>query len=325
MGENITVSVCCITYNHAPYIRQCLDGFLMQKTDFKYEVLIHDDASTDGTEEIIREYEAKYPDIIKPLYEKENQWVLGRRGSKTFNYPRAKGKYIALCEGDDYWIDPYKLQKQVDFLEQNKGYGLVRTNFDAFYQKSNRYQKNFLGSRPIKDTFIDYLENAWFAGTCTWLFRSVYIEDIYSFPKFNIGDYPLILNISAQSKIKCLECTTSVYRILENSASHHSSNVARMAPYYDGVFNIRLFFWEKYSCSTELLDKISVNHYKNMVKVALISKDEDLLKYVVNKLFELNYINNSYCFLSLCMSSSFLVNILFFISNFYLDIKKRKK
>ena len=75
MEKDIKVSICCITYNHAPYIRQCLDGFLMQKTDFKFEVLIHDDASTDGTEEIIREYEKKYPEIIKPLYEKENLWV----------------------------------------------------------------------------------------------------------------------------------------------------------------------------------------------------------------------------------------------------------
>ncbi len=116
------VSICSITYQHAPYIRQCLDGFLMQKTDFAFEVLIHDDASTDGTEEIIREYEAKYPDIIKPLYEEENQWVKGRRGSRTFNFPRAKGKYIAMCEGDDYWTDPLKLQKQVDFWKLTHTY-----------------------------------------------------------------------------------------------------------------------------------------------------------------------------------------------------------
>ena len=107
--EETLVSISCITYNQAHFIRQCLDGFLMQKTTFSFEVLIHDDASTDGTTEIIREYESKYPEIIKPLYEKENQWTKGRRGSAVFNYPRAKGKYIALCEGDDYWIDPLKL------------------------------------------------------------------------------------------------------------------------------------------------------------------------------------------------------------------------
>src|SRR5690554_6611920 len=116
------VSICSITYNHGPYIRQCLDGFLMQKTTFPVEILIHDDASTDGTEEIIREYKVKYPHIIKPLYEVENQWIKGRRGSAVFNFPRAQGKYIALCEGDDYWTDPFKLQKQVEFLEENLDY-----------------------------------------------------------------------------------------------------------------------------------------------------------------------------------------------------------
>src|SRR5690606_16372266 len=113
------VSICCITFNHVNFIRDAIDGFLMQKTDFPFQILIHDDASTDGTEEIIREYESNHPDIIKPIYETENQYVKGRKGSRTFNFPRAKGKYIAMCEGDDYWIDSLKLQKQVDFLEAN--------------------------------------------------------------------------------------------------------------------------------------------------------------------------------------------------------------
>lgn len=117
MTKNILVSISCITYNHEPYIRECLDGFIMQKTDFAFEVLIHDDASTDKTADIIREYEAKFPNLIKPIYQTENQFSkkVGSINAK-FNYPRAKGKYIALCEGDDYWTDPLKLQKQVDFF-----------------------------------------------------------------------------------------------------------------------------------------------------------------------------------------------------------------
>lgn len=118
------VSISCITYNQAPFIKQCIDSFLMQRTNFKFEILVHDDASTDGTAEIIKEYEAKYPGIIRPIYEKENQWVKGRRGSIIFNFPRAKGKYLALCEGDDYWTDPQKLQLQVDFLESHPDYAL---------------------------------------------------------------------------------------------------------------------------------------------------------------------------------------------------------
>lgn len=119
------VSICCITYNHAPFIRQCLDGFLMQKTSFPIEILIHDDCSTDGTTEIVREYASKYPDLIFPLYETENQYSKPNRQPIDFyNYRRARGKYIAYCEGDDYWTDPYKLQKQVDFMEANPEYSI---------------------------------------------------------------------------------------------------------------------------------------------------------------------------------------------------------
>ena len=118
----IVVSIVSLAYNHAKYIRQCLDGFIMQKTNFAFEVLIHDDASTDGTADIIREYELKYPNIIKPIYQTENQYQKGVAIGATYLYPRVQGKYIAECEGDDYWIDPLKLQKQVDLLEQNPEY-----------------------------------------------------------------------------------------------------------------------------------------------------------------------------------------------------------
>ncbi len=124
------VSICCVTFNHEPYIRKCLDGFLMQKTTFPIEILIHDDASTDKTADIIREYEAKYPDLIFPIYETENKYSHGfETRMDFFNYNRARGKYIAYCEGDDYWTDPLKLQKQVDFLESHPDYSLCLHNF----------------------------------------------------------------------------------------------------------------------------------------------------------------------------------------------------
>lgn len=117
MEKNITpiVSISCITYNHEDYIRDAIEGFLMQKTTFPVEILIHDDASTDKTADIIREYEKKYPHLIKPIYQTENQYSKGIGVSATYQYPRANGNYITLCEGDDYWTDPYMLQKQVVF------------------------------------------------------------------------------------------------------------------------------------------------------------------------------------------------------------------
>lgn len=176
MDQNeVIVSVCCITYNHAPYIRQCLDGFMMQQTNFAFEVLIHDDASTDGTAEIIKEYEVKYPDIIKPIYEKENQWVKGRRGSAVFNFPRAKGKYIALCEGDDYWTDPLKLQKQVDFLESNPEFVLSTHYYYTYRQEQNSFYdiapSSITGSQVYD--LCDYISyKHWYTQPLTSLFRS---------------------------------------------------------------------------------------------------------------------------------------------------------
>lgn len=117
MNDEIKVSIICNAYNHGKYIRDALNGFVMQKTDFRYEVLIHDDASTDDTAEIIREFEAKYPDIIKPIYQKENQYSKGVWITAEYQFSRVLGKYIAMCEGDDYWTDPDKLQKQYDAME----------------------------------------------------------------------------------------------------------------------------------------------------------------------------------------------------------------
>ncbi len=124
------VSISCITYNHAAYITECLEGFLSQITNFKIEILIHDDASTDDTRRIIERYAEQYPHMIFPIFQKENQFSKGQRGFMIqYNFPRARGKYVALCEGDDFWADPYKLQKQVDFLEQNREYSFC---FHAF-------------------------------------------------------------------------------------------------------------------------------------------------------------------------------------------------
>jgi glycosyltransferase involved in cell wall biosynthesis len=124
MAEDIKVSVLCLTYNQAAYIRQALDGFLMQKTGFEYEILVNDDCSTDGTRDILSEYAARHPNIVLNLQD-ENLWSQGVRGMfMRFLLPRARGEYVALCEGDDYWTDPAKLQTQADFLDQHPDHAL---------------------------------------------------------------------------------------------------------------------------------------------------------------------------------------------------------
>ena len=122
MQYGLKLSIICLAYNQVRFIKDALEGFVMQKTNFPFEVIIHDDASTDGTTEIIKEYEHKYPNIIKPIYQTENQWRKAKTMSKTFIYPHIKGEYVAFCEGDDYWTDENKLQKQVDFLDSHPDY-----------------------------------------------------------------------------------------------------------------------------------------------------------------------------------------------------------
>lgn len=131
------VSISCITFNHVDYIRVAIEGFLMQQTTFPVEILIHDDASTDGTADIIKEYESLYPHIIKPIYQVENQYSKGIKISITYNYPRARGKYIALCEGDDYWTDPMKLQKQIELLRSYPDAIMSVAQSDVYEQKGS--------------------------------------------------------------------------------------------------------------------------------------------------------------------------------------------
>lgn len=139
MNQEPVISINCITYNHAPYVRQCIEGFLMQETSFPFEILIHDDASTDGTQDIIREYQQKYPEIVKPCLQTENQYSKGKGFiGLEINFDRAKGKYVAICEGDDYWIDKHKLQRQFDALESSPDCSICYSAFETVDEAGER-------------------------------------------------------------------------------------------------------------------------------------------------------------------------------------------
>lgn len=262
--DNIVVSISCLTFNHAPFIRQCLDGFIMQRTNFEFEVLIHDDASTDGTEEIIREYEAKYPGIIKPIYEKENQWVLGRRGSKTFNYPRAKGKYIALCEGDDYWRDPLKLQKQVDFLEANEN--CIGTFHNVEVITRNSIISDFFKIPCAVINTKELLKYGWFVPTCSILIRNNKVLNLNT-PCFNIypaGDISLLLKCSKLGYFFKLEGTMGVYRFYsENNASSRlrdrSYAIATLKKYSRFIKQVNVEYFDNKYKYTVLLRNVRIH------------------------------------------------------------------
>lgn len=207
------VSICCLTYNHEKYIQQTLDGFLMQKTEYEFEVLIHDDASTDNTAEIIKEYQKKYPDIIKPIYQVENQYSKGVIINKEFQFSRAKGKYIALCEGDDYWTDENKLQMQISYMEQNPQ---CSCTFHAALLSSNEViignDRHYEEECDIPTEEIVQGDGAYCA-TASLVFRTKYALE---YPKFrlisDVGDYPLQILLAAKGSVHYFPDTMSVYR-----------------------------------------------------------------------------------------------------------------
>lgn len=234
MNKTIIVSICCLTYNHEPYIRKCLDGFIMQKTNFPFEVLIHDDASTDRTADIIREYEAKYPDIIKPIYQTENKYSKGIGITKTYQFPRAQGKYIALCEGDDYWTDPLKLQKQVDFLEANQEYVMCGHKTEQLFEGENT-EIGYLNNYQAGDFAPHNIWHNWMFATASLVFSSC----ILKFPEYLIfskhkhmlqGDIFLIITALELGKIYGLPDTMAIYRKHEGSVTADGSSppTARM-------------------------------------------------------------------------------------------------
>ena len=170
------VSISCLAFNHENFIREAIEGFLKQETTFSVEIVIHDDASTDETANIIREYETKYPDKIFPIYQTENQYSKGVDIIQTHLFSHARGKYIAFCEGDDYWTDPLKLQKQVDFLEANPEYsGASHQSLVIFPDETNKEPRAFR-EHNITDIETEHLLNGRLFHTASIMFRSEIIK-----------------------------------------------------------------------------------------------------------------------------------------------------
>lgn len=261
------VTIRCLVYNHEPYLRQCLDGFVMQKTNFPFEAIVHDDASTDRSAEIIREYAEKYPDIIKPIFETENQYSKRDGSIGRIMREHTKGKYVAVCEGDDYWIDPLKLQKQVDFLENHLEYGLICTDIDVFYQKKKRYVKAYFMTKqyPIKYTYEDFLVKGWYLAPCTWLYRKTFLDTMPT--GFVVGDLPLLLEVSSQSKVKFFNEVTAVYRIVDSSASHFKT-FEKACAFNKGILTIKYYYMKK-NGNKHLERQVSVEWYIGMIKTAI--------------------------------------------------------
>ena len=211
----LMVTIRCFAYNQKTYIRECLDGFVMQKTNFRFEAIVHDDASTDGTVDIIREYEAKYPDIIKPIYETENQYSKHDGSLVRIMDEHMHGKYIAVCEGDDYWINPLKLQKQFDFMEAHPECSICfHANYDLLPsgEKRIRQPKKIKEFNTPEDTILG---GGGFMATNSMFYRGEYLikEERPDFWKnCPVGDLPVKLYFANKGVVGYIDEIMSVYR-----------------------------------------------------------------------------------------------------------------
>jgi len=202
------VSVLIITYNHEKYIRDAIEGCLKQKTNFPIEIIIHDDASTDKTTEIVKEYAEKYPELIFPILQTENQYSKGVKITSSL-IPKARGKYIAICEGDDYWCDPHKLQKQVLFLEKNQKYSGSAHQTIVVEGKNERMFKINVKS----DIVLSDLLNQRLFHTASILFRKELLLKYPTPPSFIVSfDRILFILIGSNGPIKYFNEPMCIYR-----------------------------------------------------------------------------------------------------------------
>lgn len=280
------VSICCITYNHEKYIEDCLVGFLIQKTDFPYEILIHDDASTDRTADIIRRYEVAYPSIIKPVYQVENQYSKGNRPNQCFNFPRAKGEYIAFCEGDDYWTDPLKLQLQVEYLDAHTDVGLVHSGADTFFVETGQRVRWYrrLGTfeeQADGNVFLDLLTSQYVIRTLTVVVRKALLFDLTSsHPEFfdrryPFGDYQMWLLLATASKFKFINESLATHNILSESATH-SKDVGKVVNVLERLYELKIRFCRQYNCHEIVAQSILYKHYEMLIETAFVAVDREV-------------------------------------------------
>lgn len=247
-NQLIDVSVVMITYGHENYIRDAIEGVKSQEFSGVIELLISNDKSPDKTDEVISEYISNNnipSNIIVRYFNQEDN--LGMTENFNFLLGQVRGKYLAFCEGDDYWIDTKKIQKQFDILEADSSLGLVSTNVNILKVDGN-FLENVIGtdSYPVLLDFESFLKWRGYMAPCSWLMRSKVFFEIYDYEHITSdGSFFIFCSILATSKVHFLEDTTSVYRILEESASH-SKNVIKNIERELGLYGTEKYLVSKF-------------------------------------------------------------------------------
>lgn len=290
MNPSPVVSIAVLAYNLEKFVGQCIKSLVEQEFDQSFEIVIGEDYSTDDTREVCLQWKKKYPELIKLILRSEN---VGMSANFKDVVDNCSGKYIAFCEGDDYWIDKYKLQSQFDFLEKNLSFGLVHTRFNLVNESGNEIF-SLRRETPTGHVLKELIQYS-FIGTLTVMIRTFLIKqtlnDNYALIIGNgkAVDYPLWLCCAAVTKIGYINRITATYRIMVESASH-SKDITKLIAYSKNNKEIAISFKKKYFPNDRnMVRSINNTYYYGIMKESVRARN---VAYLWRYYFKL--INNHY-------------------------------
>lgn len=274
------VSVHMITYNHAPFIRKAIQGVLQQKTEFPFELIIGEDFSTDGTREIVYNFQMKYPEIIKVITSERN---VGAKENSIRVFEACKGKYIAFCEGDDYWNNNRKLQKQITYMETHPECGLIYSSYDVYHVKYNKYIKDFIKYKkrliPSDLSIADVINGVSGILTCTTIIRKDMYKkvieadwDLLYNANNSIGDTQLWAEMASYGKIYYLAETLATHIITEESVTR-SNDIKKKLKFEISAASIMLRLCDKHNIDKFIRKKHEDNYYYSNLQLSFFTKN----------------------------------------------------
>lgn len=285
------VSVKMVTYNHAPFIVQAIEGVLQQRTNFPFELIIGEDCSTDGTREIVFEYQKKHPDIIKVVTSDKN---VGAKINGLRTLQAGRGKYIAFCEGDDYWHHPEKLQKQIDYLESHPGCGLVFTDYDFYFNTEGRLVRSVNKSKGYVAPMNLTIEQAigpegGVIRTCTIMVRKKLLDQVvegdsylYQNDKVLMGDMQLFAELTLLSDVSYYPESMATYRLHDESATR-SKDQGKTALFCKSACEIKLYLCDKYKLSEQIRKEVELDWCESSLRAAFHTRNKNLADEVRKK------------------------------------------
>ncbi len=285
------VSIHMTTYNHAPFIRQALEGVLQQKTNFPFELVIGEDCSTDGTREIVLAYQKKYPGIVRVISSDKN---VGMKKNNHRTLKACRGKYVAYCEGDDHWHSPRKLQKQADYLDGHPECGLVFSDYDLYFEREKKSVKNVNQSKGYRAPFNLSIEQVigpegGVIRTCTVMIRKNLLEQVtegdpylHQSDQFLMGDTQLFAELTLLSKVSYYPESLATYRIHDDSATRRK-DPKKSAQFWNSAYEMKLYLCDKHKLAESIRAKAESDWLDSSLRLAFHLRSPDLAAEVRGK------------------------------------------